>query len=72
MRFAFILAALLPVAAQAETIFANASGCARLAGEVASEDVVTWTGEAFEFWESGCPITQITQVGGGAVVATLE
>jgi len=57
MRFAFILAALLPVAAQAETIFANASGCARLAGENLSDDVVIWTGDAFEFWESGCPIT---------------
>ncbi len=66
-----VIASLLPAVAQTDTVFANASGCARLAGDVGSDDVLIWTGDAFEFWESTCPITQITQVGGGAVLATL-
>lgn len=72
MRLAVVFSLMLPAAASAQGIYANASGCARLAGNVAGDDVLIWDGQAMEFWESRCPITGVMQVGSGATLLTLE
>lgn len=72
MRLALIFSLILPAAVSAQGIYANASGCARLASQATSDDVLIWDGQSMEFWESRCPITDVKQAGGGAILATLE
>lgn len=70
--FIFFLA--LPAVSAADTdVYANAAGCARLTGDVASDEVVIFRpGESITFWESTCPILDATMVGAGAIVHTVQ